>query len=249
MLKKQKNFLLQVIQKKREDAEKHLVRAVAFKKAILRGARRGVAIIGEIKFASPTHPRLGSPSQLLPRAKAYKEAGVDAISIITEKHFFKGDISYVSAVKKHVTMPVLQKDFVISEDQIYEARAHGADALLFIARLVSEAKLQAFVKLAIKLGIEPVVEVFDEKDLKRAITTKTLFIAVNARDLDTFIVDVEKACELLQKIPLKFIRLGFSGVASKKEVVAYKKAGVEAVLVGTRLMKAKDIKGFLGGLQ
>lgn len=207
------------------------------------------AIIAEIKFASPTNPNLGSPEDLLDRAREYQKAGADAISIITEKHIFKGDIEFVRQVKKVVNIPILQKDFVINEQQIYEAKSVGADALLFIARLVSEEKLKAFVLLAQKLGIEPVVEVFDEKDLKKAVATATRIIAVNARDLKTFVVDVDKACKLMKKIPNGFIKLGFSGIKSKTEVKKYADAGVRGVLVGTSLMKAKNIKEFIGGLR
>src|SRR6266700_1535424 len=123
------------------------------------------------------------------------------ISIITEKHYFKGDISFISKVKENVSLPVLQKDFIIDPVQIYEAKEAGADALLLISRLVTERQLQKFVSLCFSLGIEPVVEINNEEDLKKTITTKTNIIAVNARDLDTFIVDIEKACLLMQEIP------------------------------------------------
>ncbi|MBI2430920.1 MAG: indole-3-glycerol-phosphate synthase [Candidatus Levybacteria bacterium] len=210
---------------------------------------KGFAIIAEIKFASPTNPNLGSPEDLLDRAKEYEKAGADAISIITKKAFFRGDIRFVSEVKKVVKIPILQKDFVIDERQIYEAKKAGADALLLIARIVSKEQLKAFVLLAQKLGIEPVVEVFDEKDLKKAVATKARFIAVNARDLETFAVDVDGACKLIEKIPNKFIKLGFSGIQSRAEVEKYIKAGAKGVLVGTALMKAKNIKEFIGGLR
>lgn len=210
---------------------------------------KAFAIIAEIKFASPTNLNLGSPEDLLSRAREYEKAGADAISIITEKHVFKGDIRFVKQVKKVVKIPILQKDFVVDESQIYEAKKAGADALLLIARIVSKEQLKAFVLLAQKLGIEPVVEVFDEKDLKYAVATATRFIAVNARDLETFIVDVDKACKLMKKIPNKFISLGFSGIQSKVEVEKYTKAGAKGVLVGTSLMKAKNIAEFLGGLR
>ncbi len=223
-----KNFLEEVIKKKKS---------------------KDIAIIAEVKFASPTIPYLGSPGDLRTRVKEYERAGADAISIITEKHFFKGDIGFVSQVKKVVKIPVLQKDFIIDPYQIYEAKSAGSNALLFIARLVSKEKLQIFVLLAQKLGIEPIIEVFNEKDLKKAVATKTLFIAVNARDLETFIVDVPKACELIKNIPDRFIKLGFSGIESKKEVMMYKNAGAKGVLVGTSLMKANNITKFLGGLR
>ncbi len=263
---KTQSFFGQVIKKKEEDLRGQMkrvpfnvilnsiqdlnVQKERFRNKFGMTGRKGVAIIGEIKFATPTNPNLGSPSELLERASAYEKAGADAISIITEKHFFKGDISFVGFVKKSVKIPVLQKDFVIDEYQIYEAKTAGADALLLIARLVDKKTLKRFVQLCFAEGIEPIVEVYNEDDLKKAIATKTLFIAVNARDLrDAFTIDVAKACKFMEKIPNRFIKLGFSGIHSAGEVQNYVKAGARGVLVGTSLMEAKNIDEFLGGLR
>lgn len=204
-----------------------------------------IKLIAEIKFASPTNSHLGSHDELLERAKQYELGGADAISIITENHFFKGDISFVSKIKKNVSLPVLQKDFVIDTVQIYEAKEAGSDALLLIARLVDVKQLQKFVSLCRSLGIEPVVEINNEEDLEKAVNTETNIIAVNARDLDTFAIDVVSACMLIEKIPDQYIKLGFSGVKSEKEVLLYKKSGVDGILVGTSLMKSKNIKSFI----
>jgi len=186
-----------------------------------------IALIAELKFASPSAGILGSPADLLTRAKIYEQARVVAISVITEKHFFHGDPQFVTQVKKHTSLPVLQKDFIIDERQIYQAREIGADALLLIARIIDKEKLKQFVHRCHILAIEPVVEVHAEEDLDKAMATETKIIAVNARDLDTFIVDVAKACLLLQKIPDQFIKLGFSGVNGRKEVESYGKAGAQ----------------------
>lgn len=242
------NTIQKIITQKKKDLKEQKHPSL-FKDAIAQGSKQGVAIIAELKFATPTNPALGPPSGLIRRAVVYQQAGVNAISVITEKHFFKGDITFISKVKKKVNLPILQKDFVIDEYQIYEAKMAGADALLLIARIVSKIKLQQFVLLAQQLGIEPIVEVHNDVDLKKTVATKTLFVAVNARDLDTFIVDVEKARELMKKIPDKFIKLGFSGIHSKIEVQNYANAGAKGVLVGTSLMRAKNINEFLGGLR
>jgi indole-3-glycerol phosphate synthase/phosphoribosylanthranilate isomerase len=257
------NILLKIIEKKKHDLisshpdlrlerfQKAVPKSVRgnnkFKKAIV-GAKK-IALIGEIKFASPTNPSLGSKEELLPRAKLYAESGVDAISIITEPHFFKGDVAFISQVKKVVKAPILQKDFVIDAFQIYQAEQIGSDALLLIARLLDEEALKIFVSLCLNLGIEPVVEINDEADLKKALATETKVIAVNARNLETFVVNVDAACSLLKKIPKHFITLGFSGVVSANEVLQYKAAGAKGVLVGTNLMKAKDVKTFLKSLR
>ncbi len=256
------NILLKIIEKKKQDLVltkpnldieifKQSKQKIALKNNKFRNSIAGakdVALIGEIKFASPTNPLLGLKKDLLSRAKQYEESGIDAISIITEPHYFKGDTAFVTKVKEHVDVPILQKDFVIDVAQIYEAKQIGSDALLLIARLLDLETLKIFVSLCQSLGVEPVVEINSEDDLNKAIKTSTKIIAVNARDLETFIVDVAKACDLLNKIPSKFIKLGFSGVVSEKEVLQYKKAGARGVLVGTSLMKAKNINDFIFSL-
>jgi len=206
-------------------------------------------VIAEIKFASPTILDLGSPGDLIRCAKQYEMAGADAISLITERHFFKGDIEFVSQVKETVSLPILQKDFIIDPVQIYDAKQVGTDALLLIARLVDKQQLKKFVSLCFSLGIEPVVEIYNEEDLEKAITTKTNIIAVNARNLETFEINVTGACMLIKKIPNHIIKLGFSGITSQKEAELYKNSGADGILVGTSLMQANDIKSFINDLQ
>ena len=211
--------------------------------------KKKIGLIAEVKFASPTNPHLGSPDDLLQRVEQYDQAGAGAISFITEKHYFKGDTRFIPQIKKAVDLPILQKDFIIDEQQIYEAKQIGSDALLLIARLVDKETLKQFVDLCLELHVEPVVEINSDDDLKKAVATKTNIIAVNARDLETFEIDVKKACLLMRKIPDRFIKLGFSGIQSVKEVLQYKNAGANGVLVGTSLMQAKDIKMFVKSLQ
>lgn len=208
-----------------------------------------ILVIAEIKFASPTDPNLGRRSDLINRAKQYEQAGADAISLIVEPHIFKGDLSDVAKVKKYVSLPILVKDFVHDESQIYQIKQAGADRILLIAKIVSGQKLKRFVKLSKAIGLEPVVEINDGQDLKKAMATETSIIAVNARNLKTLRVDVDRACRLLAKIPDKFIKLGFSGINGRPDVEKYKKAGAKGILVGTSLMKAKNIKEFIGGLR
>ena len=239
------NILKEIIDQKKKDL---LYKSdKKFMKAILNA--KTMAIIGELKFASPTNPYFGSKNILTKKAREYETAGINAISIITERHFFKGDTNFISQVKQTVDLPILQKDFVIDESQVYEAKALGSDALLLIARIVNEKTLQRFVSLARNLGIEPVVEIASEEDLKKAIKTETDIIAVNARDLDTFTINIENACFLMKKIPRQFIRLGFSGITSALEIRQYKKAGAKGVLIGTSLMRAENVNDFMKSLK
>ena len=207
-----------------------------------------MAIIAEIKLASLTVPYLGSEKDIVKRAVDYKQAGADAISIITEKHFFKGSPDFIPRLKAKTDLPILQKDFVIDPYQIYEAKIIGADALLLIAKIINKKTLINFVALCQKIGIEPVVEINDESDLKKALGTSTKIIAINARNLNTFIVDIDQACQLIKKIPDRFTKLAFSGIKSSIEVKKYQQAGAKGVLVGTSLMKAKNIKQFIKNL-
>lgn len=219
----------------------------AFKNAF--NNKDSISIIAEIKLASPTHTDLGSKTDIESRAISYEQAGANAISFITETSVFKGSVTQIPHLKSHVSIPVLQKDFVIDPYQIYEAKVIGSDAILLISRLLDESKLQDFVTLAQNIGVEPVVEIDNEHELGKALGTTTSIIAVNARDLGTFSIDVDRACKLLKKIPDKFIKLGFSGINSAEEVKKYKDAGANGVLVGTSLMKAKNISEFISSLK
>lgn len=237
------NKLRKIIEQTKKDLAARKTKSPVFS---LFRAHKGVAIIAEIKLASPTEPDLGSINDVTPRAREYQKGGAAMISVVTEKHFFNGDPAFIKQIKRAgVTLPVLQKDFVIDALQIVESRQAGADAILLIAKMLRRKQLKQFVSLAKALGVEPFVEVNDEEDLDSAIAANPSIIAVNARDLETFAVDVDRACELMEKIPDGFIKLGFSGIHGKEEVKKYQKAGAHGVLVGTSLMKAKDVKSFI----
>jgi indole-3-glycerol phosphate synthase len=221
----------------------------SFKENILDPVKGDIALIAEIKLKSPMISDLGSKEDILGNAKEYEQFGADAISIITEKNHFDGELKYVTQTKENVSLPVLQKDFVIDSFQIEESRALGADALLLIARIIPNDDLINFVNLCKEIGIEPVVEISSKEDLDKALKTETEIIAVNARDLDTFEVSIDKACKLLNEIPSNFIKIGFSGVKSRKEVEKYRIAGAHAVLVGTELMRSDNIEEFIKELK
>lgn len=242
------NALLSILDNTKKDLENKKTFG-NFSKSLLNSKAGDISIIAEIKLASPTEVNLGSPDEILDRAVEYEKAGAEAISFITEKSVFKGDIKYISRIKSEIKLPVLQKDFVVDTYQIYEAKIAGSDALLLIAKILTGEKLIKFVNTCLKIGLEPVVEINDEEDLEKALGTQTKIIAVNARNLSDLEVDVDKACELLNNIPAKFLKLGFSGIASIAEVEKYQKAGARAVLVGTNLMKSENPKEFLKGLR
>lgn len=217
----------------------------SFTRAIKNPKNGSIAIIAEVKLASSTEEKLGEARDIQTRVREYELAGVDCISVVTEKHFFNGDPVFVEKIKQSVSLPVLQKDFVIDPYQVYESKQAEADAILLIARILSEEELISLVKEAKQIGIAPIVEIQSIEDLKKAKITEAEIIAVNARDLDTFKVSVDKACELLSRVSNFYIRLGFSGVLEKADVEKYKNAGANGILIGTSLMKAKNISQFL----
>lgn len=210
---------------------------------------RDVSIVAEIKLASPLTGKLGDENDIGKKVKEYENGFADAISVVVDKKYFGGGLEFIRKVKNAVSLPILAKDFVIDPYQIYEMKVYGADAVLLIAKIISLKKLGQLVKLAMELNLEPVVEVQNKKELENGINTKTRIIAVNARDLKTFEVDIEKACELIRIIPKKFVSLGFSGITDRGGVRKYKNAGAKGILVGTSLMKTKNIKEFLVSLR
>lgn len=237
-------MLKKILQQKRMDLKhsKHHSFLRLFRK-------KSLVIIGEVKFASPSAGTILSKNNFFPKVSLYAQAGIDAISVITEKHFFHGELVDVEKAKTVVSLPVVQKDFIIDVQQIYSAKTVGSDALLLIARIVSAQKLVEFVEVCLHVGIEPIVEIHNASDLRKALQTCTRIIAVNARDLDTFVVDVEKACRLIKKIPVGYVKLGFSGVVSAKEVAMYQDSGVNGILIGTSLIKEVNVDAFLSSLR
>lgn len=241
--------LAEIIKKTKEDLMERKQADRPFANSLTNPKEGTIAIIAEIKLASPNEDDLGNEEDAVDRVKQYEEAGANAISVVTEKHFFKGSPLLIKKIKNATSLPVLQKDFIVDPYQIYESKIAGADAVLLIAKILSKEELIGLVNLVKKLNMEPVVEIDNTDDLKKTLKTNTDIIAVNARDLDTFEVNVDRACELLKKTPDRFIKLGFSGIHSRVEVEKYKQAGAKTVLVGTELMKTNNISRLIKELK
>ncbi|MFA4857712.1 MAG: indole-3-glycerol phosphate synthase TrpC [Candidatus Margulisiibacteriota bacterium] len=198
--------------------------------------------IAEIKKASPSKGILRADLDPASFAKLYEAGGADAISVVTEREFFKGNLEYIRRVKSASKLPVLRKDFIISEAQIYESRIAGADALLLIARIVDEPTLVQFVAICKSLGMKSIVEIHSEAEAATALKTEADIIGINNRDLQTFSADVRHTLLLLKKIPAlkERVVLSESGIRSKNEIEALKANGVSGVLLGEVLVKAAD---------
>ncbi|MFH1414167.1 MAG: indole-3-glycerol phosphate synthase TrpC [Candidatus Omnitrophota bacterium] len=204
---------------------------------------RQISLIAEIKRSSPSQGVIRENFNLEEIAKAYNQAEVQAVSILTEEDYFGGDISFINQVKNLVSTPILRKDFIFEPYQIYESYAFGADAVLLIADLLSKDKLIELMQIADTLSIDCLIEVHTEKELKKILTLKNVnLIGINNRDLHTLEVDSQTTERLFTLIPKDKIVVVESGIKSSQDVLFLKILGVSAVLVGTAFMQAENIK-------
>jgi indole-3-glycerol phosphate synthase len=199
-----------------------------------------MALIAEIKQASPSAGVIQERADIRTIAGAYQAAGACAISVLTEAHFFHGELSHLRQVRDVVLVPVLQKDFIIDPFQIYEGRAAGADAVLLIAAMLSLAQLREFAELARNLGLVPLVEVHDEEDLKKISGQDLPLIGINNRNLKTLAVDLETTFRLLGRIRPGTVVISESGIRNREDVKRLQEVGVRGILVGEVLMRAPD---------
>jgi indole-3-glycerol phosphate synthase len=218
-----------------------------FKKAV--SQKDKMNIIAEIKKASPSRGLIFTsdfyPDEI---ARIYEKNNVSAISILTEREFFKGEIDFIPLVKKVTKVPLLRKDFIIDEYQIYQSRVYGADAILLIVRILSLQKLRDYLKLANDLSLDCLVEVHNEEELKAADAAGAEIIGINNRDLDTFKIDLGTTLKLAPKAKGKVI-VSESGIKTKDDILLLKEAGVNAFLIGEALMESNDIGTKLKELQ
>ena len=200
-----------------------------------------IRIIAEIKKASPSLGIIRKDFNPTEIALIYQANGAAAISVLTDEKFFQGNLSHLSDVKKSVDLPILRKDFIIDPYQIYETRSAGADAILLIAALLSKEEIQQFLELGKVLGMDCLVEVHSETELKKVLQTSANIIGINNRDLTTFKTDLETTFRLRPMIPEGKIIVSESGIKSREEVIKLFTHGINAILVGETLMKSNDI--------
>ncbi len=211
-----------------------------FKKAISRPD--SINIIAEIKFASPSAGTIRDEIDPIAIAKIYDEERASAISLLTDEKFFKGNISWLPEVKRTVSIPVLRKDFILDPIQLEEAKAYGADAILLIVRILSYHRLRELISISKDMDMAALVEVHDEEDIKKALDCGAEIIGINNRDLSTFRVDINTTIKLVPHIPDGYIVVSESGISDARDVEMLKKYKINAVLVGTSIMKSNDIR-------
>ncbi|MBI3072026.1 MAG: indole-3-glycerol phosphate synthase TrpC [Deltaproteobacteria bacterium] len=223
-----------------EDAARRMSEPIRDFAAALRAARTTPAAIAEIKRASPSKGLLRAQVDVAALAKTYTDAGAAALSILTDHTYFGGDSFDLTTARANTPLPVLRKDFIIDEYQVYESRLIGADAILLIVAALAKDRLQALHRLAADLGLAVVVEVHSERELEVALKVGPAIVGVNARNLANFSVDVGVVERILPRVPATLIRVGESGVRARDDVTRMAAAGAEAVLIGEKLMTAKD---------
>lgn len=211
-----------------------------FRSAVSKSGR--VNLIAEIKKASPSAGEIAETFNVEKIARQYEAAGADAVSVLTETKYFQGDIFHVDLVKQVSELPVLRKDFIIDEYQIYESKYFGADAVLLIAAILNIEKIKKFVKIAKELDLSAIVEVHTDEELKIVLSTCAEIIGINNRNLADFTVDINTTLKLKEKIPADRIVISESGIKTKQDVKKLKDIGINAVLIGEHLMKSQDIK-------
>ena len=210
----------------------------AFRAAL---TRPGISLIAEIKKASPSAGVIREDFDPAALARTYAEAGVAAISVITDQKFFQGDLAYLAeAARAAPSLPLLRKDFIIDPYQVYESRLKGASAILLIAAVLSREELASLRLLAATLGMDALVEVHEEAELAKALAAGARIIGINNRDLRTFEVSLETTLRLRPRIPAGVVVVSESGIKTRGDVVRLEEAGVDAILVGTSLMRSPD---------
>ncbi len=221
--------------------ERAAAAAPAARDLSLRLARPGLALIAEVKRSSPTAGQIVSDGDdPVRRARAYAAGGAAAISVLCEPHWFGGSVADLTAVRAAVSVPVLAKEFVVDPRQLPILRAAGADLVLLLVSLQPAARLSRLVDLAFDLGLEPLVEAHDERELERALGTHARLIGLNNRDLRTLTVDPERAVRLRRLVPADRLVVAESGVREPGTVAGWRALGFDAVLVGEALMRAAD---------
>jgi indole-3-glycerol phosphate synthase len=198
-------------------------------------------LIAEVKQASPT---LGNIKRVNPikQAQTYADAGAGAISILTDEKFFKGSIQYLYDVAHNTALPILCKDFIISEVQIDNAYNAGADFILLMSTILSEKRLKELSDYAYKIGLNILFEVHTMEEFKKLKNIDIKILGVNSRDLKTLKINKEKGAKLLENISGNFLKVAESGIDSKNDIKLFKNSGANAFLIGSYLMKSQNIQ-------
>jgi len=207
-----------------------------------------VSIIAEVKKASPSKGLIRADFDPVRIAQVYEQNGARALSVLTEKRYFMGELSYLKAIRRSVELPLLRKDFLFDEYQVYEARVNGADAFLLIASILDVGRLHDLYMLGKDLGLEVLAEAHDEADLEKVLEAGFSVVGINNRDLKTFKVDIKTTERLMKDIPYDRVVVAESGISTEDDMRYLKKIGADAALIGEAFMRERDFGKKLKGL-
>jgi indole-3-glycerol phosphate synthase len=220
-----------------------------FRRALLEKSKAGVAVIAELKKASPSKGLIREDFRVENLAQELESGGAAALSVLTDEEFFQGSLENLQLASAAVKIPCLRKDFIVDEFQLLEARANSADAVLLIVAALSNAELNQLVVAARSNELDVLCEVHDEEELQRALDTGCDLIGVNTRNLRTFNVNPDRALRLGERLPANVVKVAESGIRSADDIVQLRAAGYQAFLIGESLMRAdkprETLKEFL----
>lgn len=219
-----------------------------FRQRLELAGRTGIAVIAELKRASPSRGLIRSDFDPESLARELEGAGAVALSVLTDTEFFQGSLDNLRRASASTKLPCLRKDFMVDEFQLLEARGNSADAVLLIVAALSQAELKMLAARAAEYNLDVLCEVHDEEELRRAIDAGCNLIGVNSRDLRTFKVDLETAFRLAERIPTNALPVAESGIHSGAEIARLRTVGYQAFLIGESLMKAKSPRVALAAL-
>lgn len=211
-------------------------------KSAIKGEEGRIRLIAELKKASPSKGIIRQDFDPAAIASIYEKKPVSAISVLTEEDFFQGHLSYIQAAKTITSKPLLRKDFIFDDYQIYESRANNADAILLIAAILEKNQAKEYMHLARELGLSVLFEAHNEEDLEKALMIDADIIGINNRDLKTLKIDLSTTLRLKKDIPDGKIVVSESGIKNRDDVARLIDAGIDAMLIGTSLMEAPDIR-------
>jgi indole-3-glycerol phosphate synthase len=241
------NILDEIIRKTKDDLEERkktlpedlLGRSLSMNPFMPRDVKKALSttkedpykIIAEVKKASPSKGIIREDFEPISIARDYELGGASAISVLTEPHYFKGDLDYITTIRRYTNIPLLRKDFIVERYQLIEALVYGADFALLIAKALSRAELKKLINDARHLGLEPLVEIHDKEDLKKSIFAGADIIGINHRNLDTFEMNMDLCSELIPMIPNGKVIVAESGITEHEQLQELHKQGVDSFLI------------------
>ncbi len=251
-------ILDEIIQRTKEDLERRKIelsldllgRSLAsnpypprdVKKFLTSTKEEPIRIIAEVKKASPSKGIIKEDFDPLAIAQSYSNSGANAISVLTEPHYFKGNLEYLTQIRRYVPTPLLRKDFIVDKYQIVEALVYGADFILLIAKALSTKELKELYDYALHLGLEVLVEIHDKEDLTKAMKCGANIVGINHRNLDTFEMDMQLCDKLIPMIPNGKIIVAESGVSNTETIKRLNALGADAFLIGEHFMRVPSIE-------